>query len=140
MLYQEGWGVDAIKHSLTYSGGQSRGHVRSSAPARVCGFSGFSPFALPDVIEVAEGIPFIELTGWDHAKLYALKGDVVRRGVRRVTGLELPVFEKRRFQEGAAAESVTAGIFPRHEAAYRRVYAELFEAGKIPPLVTTPVG
>jgi asparagine synthase (glutamine-hydrolysing) len=140
MLYQEGWGVDAIKHSLTYSGGQSRGHVRSSAPARVCGFTGFSPFALPDVIEVAEGIPFIELTGWDHSKLYALKGDVVRRGVRRVTGLDLPVFEKRRFQEGAAAESVTAGIFPRHEAAYRRVYAELFEGGEIPPLVTTPVG
>ena len=25
MLYQEGWGVDRIKHSLTYSGGQSRG-------------------------------------------------------------------------------------------------------------------
>ena len=25
MLYQEGWGVDKIKHSLTYSGGQSRG-------------------------------------------------------------------------------------------------------------------
>jgi len=25
MLYQEGWGVEAIKHSLTYSGGLSRG-------------------------------------------------------------------------------------------------------------------
>ena len=34
MLYQEGWGVDAVKHSLTYSGGQSRGHVRTYAPAR----------------------------------------------------------------------------------------------------------
>lgn len=31
MLYQEGWGVDAVKHSLVYSGGQSRGHVRTSA-------------------------------------------------------------------------------------------------------------
>ena len=28
MLYQEGWGVDAIKHSLTYSGGLGRGCVR----------------------------------------------------------------------------------------------------------------
>ena len=27
MLYQEGWGVEAIKHSLTYSGGQSRGRA-----------------------------------------------------------------------------------------------------------------
>ncbi|MEO1998033.1 MAG: asparagine synthase-related protein, partial [Planctomycetaceae bacterium] len=39
MLYQEGWGVDAIKHSLTYTGGQSRGHVRTYAPARACDFS-----------------------------------------------------------------------------------------------------
>src|SRR6185437_8662045 len=38
MLYQEGWGVDKIKHSLTYSGGQSRGHVRSYAPSRRIGF------------------------------------------------------------------------------------------------------
>src|SRR6185369_4943871 len=28
MLYQEGWGVESIKHSLTYSGGLSRGCVR----------------------------------------------------------------------------------------------------------------
>jgi hypothetical protein len=27
MLYQEGWGVDSIKHSLTYSGGLSRGYA-----------------------------------------------------------------------------------------------------------------
>ncbi|MEX0601322.1 MAG: asparagine synthase-related protein, partial [Rhodothermales bacterium] len=40
MLYQEGWGVDAVKHSLTYSGGQSRGHVRTYAPARTHGFVG----------------------------------------------------------------------------------------------------
>src|SRR6185312_16037616 len=40
MLYQEGWGVDKIKHSLTYSGGQSRGHVRSYAPSRVLGSAG----------------------------------------------------------------------------------------------------
>ena len=33
MLYQEGWGVESIKHSLTYSGGYSRGCVRTYAPA-----------------------------------------------------------------------------------------------------------
>lgn len=27
MLYQEGWGVESIKHSLTYSGGLSRGYM-----------------------------------------------------------------------------------------------------------------
>ena len=57
MLYQEGWGVGKIKHSLTYSGGLSRGYVRSYAPARRYGFEDFSPFTRPSVIEVAEGIP-----------------------------------------------------------------------------------
>ena len=33
MLYQEGWGVGRIKHSLTYSGGLSRSYVRTYAPA-----------------------------------------------------------------------------------------------------------
>ncbi len=63
MLYQEGWGVHAIKHSLTYSGGRV---VVIFAPLLHVGyrFEGFSHFALPSVIEVAEGIPFIELTQW----------------------------------------------------------------------------
>ena len=33
MLYQEGWGVGKIKHSLTYSGGLSRSYTRTYAPA-----------------------------------------------------------------------------------------------------------
>ena len=57
---------------------------------------GFSPFALPNVIEVAEGIPFIELTNWNHERLYALKGEVVRSGVKSVIGVDMPIFEKRR--------------------------------------------
>ncbi|MBI5760133.1 MAG: asparagine synthetase B family protein, partial [Planctomycetales bacterium] len=126
MLYQEGWGVPAIKHSLTYSGGQSRGHVRSYAPGRMLGFSGFSPYALPNVIDVAEGIPFIELTDWQHEKLYALKGDIVRRGVAAITGLSLPVFEKRRFQHGATERSTFGARFPSDPEAYRRVFAELY--------------
>lgn len=126
LLYQEGWGVDSIKHSLTYSGGQSRGHVRSYAPARMLGFRGFSPYALPNVIEVAEGIPFVELTGWRHDRLYALKGEIVRRGVEAVTGLVLPVFEKRRFQHGAADHRLLAERFPDDPAVYRRTFAELY--------------
>ena len=55
MLYQEGWGVGRIKHSLTYSGGLSRSYVRTYAPARRYGFAGFSPYTRPNVIEVAEG-------------------------------------------------------------------------------------
>ena len=126
MLYQEGWGVHAIKHSLTYSGGQSRGHVRSSAPVVACGFSGFSPFALPNVIEVAEGIPFIELTDWKEDRLYALKGEIVRRGIEAVTGLTMPTFEKRRFQRGAVADETFDATFPSDPLEYRRRFLKLF--------------
>ena len=128
MLYQEGWGVDAIKHSLTYTGGQSRGHVRTYAPARACNFSGFSPFALPNVIDVAEGIPFVELTDWDHAKLYQLKGDVVRAGVSAVTGLQMPVFEKRRFQHGVVDSQEFNRLFPDDEAPYRAEFSRLCQS------------
>ncbi len=126
MLYQEGWGVEAIKHSLTYSGGQSRGHIRTAAPARACGFVGFSPYALPNVIEVAEGIPFIELTDWDHSRLYALKGEIVRRGVEAITGLTMPIFEKRRFQHGVVDETGFEQLFSHSEADYRRMLTAAF--------------
>lgn len=128
MLYQEGWGVDAIKHSLTYSGGQSRGHIRTAAPARACGFVGFSPYALPNVIEVAEGIPFIELTDWDHSRLYALKGEIVRRGVEAITGLTMPIFEKRRFQRGVVDAAQFEQIFSHSEADYRRMLTVAFSS------------
>lgn len=127
LLYQEGWGVNAIKHSLTYSGGQSRGHVRSYAPARQCDFSGFSPYALPSVIEVAEGVPFIELTNWQHDKLYALKGEIVRRGVKAITGVSMPVFEKRRFQKGTVSDADFRRLFPAHPAEYRRRFDRVMQ-------------
>ena len=36
-------------------------------------------------------------------KLYRLKGEVVSRGVKALTGLDMPVFPKRRFQHGAVS-------------------------------------
>lgn len=126
MLYQEGWGVHAIKHSLTYSGGQSRGHVRSFAPARTLGFSAFSPFAVTEVIEVAEGIPFIELTDWDHEKLYDLKGAVVAAGIRQLTEEDMPVYEKRRFQRGVVDDSTFDSLFPESDLPYRLAFAEAY--------------
>jgi asparagine synthase (glutamine-hydrolysing) len=101
MLYQEGWGVGKIKHSLTYSGGLSRSYTRTYAPGQKFGFHGFSPFTRPDVMQVAEGIPFIALTEYDVDRLYSIKGDVVRAGIKSVTGVDMPIFEKRRFQHGA---------------------------------------
>jgi asparagine synthase (glutamine-hydrolysing) len=126
MLYQEGWGVDKIKHSLTYTGGQSRGHVRSYAPSRLLGFRGFSPYALPNVIEVSEGIPFIELTNWNEEELYALKGEIVRRGIKALTGFDMPVFEKRRFQRGAVGENTFNQMFSDDETEYRTYFNSLY--------------
>jgi asparagine synthase (glutamine-hydrolysing) len=128
MLYQEGWGVDAIKQSLTYSGGLSRGAVRGYAPARRHGFTVVSPYTRPRVVAVAEAIPFGELTRGSHAALYRLKGEVLARGVRRLTGAELPVFPKRRFQHGAAPAEVVAGRFGVHPLRYRRHLLELYSS------------
>jgi asparagine synthase (glutamine-hydrolysing) len=128
MLYQEGWGVESIKHSLTYTGGYSRACVRSYACAREYGFVGFSPYTRPSVIAVAEGIPFAEMTAGSHERLYALKGEIVARGVRAVLGLEMPIFPKRRFQHGAVAAGQAARLFPQNEARYRRHYQTLHAA------------
>jgi asparagine synthase (glutamine-hydrolysing) len=125
MLYQEGWGVDSIKHSLTYSGGYSRGCVRSFACARAYGFDGFSPYTRPSVIAVAEAIPFAELTEGSHERLYALKGEIVARGIHAVLGLEMPVFPKRRFQHGSVAAKQVARLFPQDETRYRRHFEKL---------------
>jgi asparagine synthase (glutamine-hydrolysing) len=128
MLYQEGWGVESIKHSLTYSGGYSRGCVRSYACAREHGFESFSPYARPSVIAVAEAIPFAEMTQGSHDKLYAMKGEVVGSGVRQVLGIEMPIFPKRRFQHGAVAPERVRRIFPLNEMRYRRHFEALHAA------------
>jgi len=52
---------------------------------------------------LAAGVSPTALTGYDVPSLYALKGEVVRRGMKAITGLDMPVFPKRRFQHGAAS-------------------------------------
>ena len=126
MLYQEGWGVGRIKHSLTYSGGLSRSYLRTYAPARHFGFAGFSPFTRPNVIEVAEGIPFELLTDMSVEKLYSLKGEIVSRGVKAVTGLDMPVFAKRRFQHGAVSVERLRQRTSGEESEYRRQFLALY--------------
>ncbi|MDR9364125.1 MAG: asparagine synthase-related protein [Balneolaceae bacterium] len=127
LLYHEGWGVDKIKHSLTYSGGQSRGSVRTYATADYYGFEGFSPYSLPNVIEVSEGIPFIQLTDWKHEELYALKGEIVQRGVKAITGLNMPVFPKRRMQHGTVKMDDFEKVFPDNEMVYRDYFRSLYK-------------
>ena len=127
MLYHEGWAVDSIKHSLTYSGGLSRGYMRTFATGDVMGFEGFSPYTLPNVIEISEGIPYIDITNWDHQKLYDLKGQIVSAGVKAITGMEMPVFEKRRFQHGAASDKDFSKHFPGKEIDYRKEFLSKYE-------------
>jgi asparagine synthase (glutamine-hydrolysing) len=121
LLYQEGWGVGTLKHSRTYSGGQSRACTRTYAPARRYGFDGFSPFTRPALVRIASGLPFARLAEGDVERLYALKGEVVSRGIRALTGLAMPVFPKRRFQHGARP-----GAFPLGEPEYRRHFLSLY--------------
>jgi asparagine synthase (glutamine-hydrolysing) len=127
MLYQEGWGVGKIKHSLTYSGGLSRSYTRTYAPAHRYGFKGFSPYTRPGVIAVAEAIPFIDLTRYDVDRLYELKGEIVARGVAQVTGLRMPIFPKRRFQHGAMPVDGLRNRLPYREAEYRKQFLSLYE-------------
>ena len=127
MLYHEGWGVESIKHSLTYSGGLSRGYMRTYATSDLLGFEGFSPYTLPNVIEISEGIPYIDLTNWDHQKLYELKGQIVSLGIKAITGMNMPVFEKRRFQHGAASPQAFNMHFPEREITYRKEFLSNYE-------------
>jgi asparagine synthase (glutamine-hydrolysing) len=127
MLYQEGWGVGKIKHSLTYSGGLSRSYVRTYAPAHRFGFKGFSPYTRPELIAVAEAIPFIAITDYSTDRLYELKGEVVARGMEALTGMKMPVFEKRRFQHGAMPVDELRRRLPTRESEYRKQFLALYQ-------------
>jgi asparagine synthase (glutamine-hydrolysing) len=105
LLYLEGWGIDAIKHSLTYSGGLSRGYVRTYAPARRFGFKAFSPYTVRSVIAAALAIPIDRIVGDRPERLSALKQEIVGAGIKAVTGIAMPANPKRRFQEGAGGDS-----------------------------------
>ncbi|MGH7803168.1 MAG: hypothetical protein ACREQJ_02370, partial [Candidatus Binatia bacterium] len=125
LLYHEGWGVSSIKHSLTYSGGLSRGVVRGFAPARELGFRLVSPHTLRPVIAAALAAPLTDLVGDDPEKLYGLKGEVVGAGLRSL-GFDVPIEKKRRFQEGAAAADVFANRLVASRAALRRVFESVY--------------
>ena len=108
MLYQEGWGVENMKHSLTYSGGLSRAYVRTYAPAKHYGFEALSPYTMRSVMAAALAIPFETVLDGSVERLYALKQQVVQAGIKAVIGIEMPAYPKRRFQDGVGGESYRA--------------------------------
>jgi len=116
LLYHEGWGIDSIKHSLTYSGGFSRGVTRGFAPARAFGFRPLSPHAMRPAIVAALAAPLRDLVGEDPERLMALKRRVVAAGLES-RGVRLPIAEKRRFQHGA--------VSPEHSPALAASRADL---------------
>ncbi len=132
LLYHEGWGVDSIKHSLTYTGGFSRGVVRGFAPAREHGFRLLSPHASRPAIAVALSASLRELVGEDTERLYALKGEVVAVGLRAI-GIDAPIAAKKRFQEGATGERVFAERLRASRRQLRRVFEALYPAPPIEP-------
>ena len=79
------------------------------------------------MIEIAEGIPYIDITNWDHKKLYDLKGQLVSQGIKAITGIDMPVFTKRRFQHGAASQHDFQRHFPVKETAYRKEFLSNYE-------------
>lgn len=105
LLYHEGWGIDAIKHSQTYSGGLSRSYVRTYAPAQHYGFSAFSPYSVRSVIAAALAIPFETVLNGRVDRLYSLKAEVVKAGVKALTGIDMPAHPKRRFQDGVGGDA-----------------------------------
>jgi asparagine synthase (glutamine-hydrolysing) len=105
LLYQEGWGVENMKHSATYSGGLSRAYVRTYAPGHHYGFEAFSPYTTRGAMTRAVALPFETVLNGSVERLYTLKQDIVHAGVQAVTGIDMPVYPKRRFQDGAGGES-----------------------------------
>ena len=79
------------------------------------------------MIGVAEAIPFIELTDYDVSRLYELKGEIVSRGVKAVTGFDMPAFPKRRFQHGALSERSLHRRLPLLESDYRKQFLSLYQ-------------
>ena len=96
------------------------------APGRHFGFEGFSLPTRPNVVSVAEGIPFEMLTQMSVNRLYSLKGEIVRRGIKAVTGLEMPIFEKRRFQHGALPVARLREQTSGDESEYRRQFLSIY--------------
>ena len=73
----------ALAHLQRRAESELRAHLRAGARIRL---RGLQPVHATRRLEVAEGIPFAALTGYDVPTLYALKGEIVRRGVQAVTG------------------------------------------------------
>jgi len=51
----------------------------------------------------------------------------VASGVKAITGMDMPVFEKRRFQHGATNRDTFNSHFPEKEMDYRKEFLSIYE-------------
>jgi asparagine synthase (glutamine-hydrolysing) len=51
----------------------------------------------------------------------------VRRGVKALFGVDMPVFEKRRFQHGATRKETLRAKLPAQEAVYRKQFLAMYQ-------------
>ena len=94
------------------------------------GFEAFSPFTVRSVIAAAAAIKFEEVLAGDQQRLSTLKQDVVRAGVRAVTGIDMPTHEKRRFQDGLTASPRTRVTKAWCRRVFERDWAERLRAAE----------
>ena len=129
MLYQEGWGV-RLPQALARLHGRLQPRLRPDLrqPAAATASWASAPSRCPPVVAVAEAIPFADLTCGSTERLYALKGEIVARGVSAVFGVDMPVFPKRRFQDGAAPMGAAPHLYAAGEAAYRSRFLARYQA------------
>ena len=85
-------------------------------------------------MEQAVALPFEKMLGGELSRLYTLKGDVVSAGVKHVTGISMPISEKRRFQDGARA----GGLRRYREQQLLQSLAR--QQSLVPPGLPAPVG
>ncbi len=122
MLYQEGWGVGSLKHSETYTGGQSRSCARTYAPPAGVRLLGLQPVHEAARDRGRRGHPVRRADGRKRREALRAEGRDRLRGVRAITGFAMPVFPKRRFQHGAGGDDVFARRFGYTEAQYRAAF------------------
>jgi asparagine synthase (glutamine-hydrolysing) len=67
------------------------------------------------------------LTNYDVDRLYALKGEIVFHGIKAHTGMDMPVFPKRRYQHGALDKSQLRTRVPGKELELRREFLSIYE-------------
>jgi asparagine synthase (glutamine-hydrolysing) len=67
------------------------------------------------------------LTDYSVERLYALKGEIVSRGIKAHTGVDMAVFPKRRYQHGALDQSQLRAHVPSKEIELRRQFLSIYQ-------------